>query len=122
MITRGPLHLLRLFALLLLATIGLQALTPQVLPFERGHGSAFSSGTLHVAVVSSDRTTVGKTTAGKAKFTWTGPLDGPPPCVTCRSPAPDGSESPPQPIGPVQRPQGPSILDLIPSPRAPPAS
>lgn len=121
MIALAPFHPLRLFAMLLLATIGLQALAPSPVPFERGHGSAFSSGTRDVAVVSSDRTPAAKATASKAKFTATGPPHGPP-CVTCRLPAADGREPRPQPIRPMRRPRGPSILDLIPSPRAPPAS
>jgi hypothetical protein len=122
MIARAPFHPLRLFALLLLATIGLQALAPVPVPFERGHGSAFSSGTLDVAVASSDRATAAKATAGNAKPAWTGPLHGPP-CATCLPQATtDANEDRPLASGPTRRSPGPPILDLIPSPRAPPIS
>ena len=44
------LTILRLFAALLLATIGAQAALPLAPPLERTHGSAFSASTYEVAV------------------------------------------------------------------------
>ncbi|MBB4859533.1 hypothetical protein HNO88_002862 [Novosphingobium chloroacetimidivorans] len=47
--------LFRLWAALLLATIGLQALEPVVTPLQRAPGSAFSAATADVALASSRR-------------------------------------------------------------------
>lgn len=49
------LTILRLFAALLLATIGAQAALPLAPPLERTHGSAFSASTHEVAVSSQRR-------------------------------------------------------------------
>jgi hypothetical protein len=55
MAARDTLAFFRLWAVLLLATIGLQALEPVIAPLELVSGSAFSAGTAEVALVSARR-------------------------------------------------------------------
>lgn len=56
MTSARALFLFRLWAALLLATIGLQALEPVAAPLQRVPGSAFSAATADVALASSRRT------------------------------------------------------------------
>jgi hypothetical protein len=55
MTARSTLALFRLWAVLLLATVGLQAMTPVPAPLQRETGSAFSAATADVALVSTRR-------------------------------------------------------------------
>jgi hypothetical protein len=55
MTARGTLAFFRLWAVVLLATIGLQALEPVAVPLERVSGSAFSAATADVALISARR-------------------------------------------------------------------
>ena len=55
MTARGTLAFFRLWVVVLLATIGLQALEPVVTPLERVSGSAFSAATADVALISARR-------------------------------------------------------------------
>jgi hypothetical protein len=63
MTARRTLALFRLWALVLLATIGLQAMAPVPAPLQRESGSAFSAATAEVTLASPRRVEVVKATA-----------------------------------------------------------
>lgn len=113
MTARPPLHTaLRLWALLLLAAIGLQAAAPVSKVLETRHGSAFSATTAEVAVAPQRRVEADRQIALPQPV----PVLGAAPLVPARaihaawSPRPDST-------GPPAR----EILARQPAPRGPPA-
>ena len=107
---------LRLFAALLLATIGAQAALPLSAPLERTHGSAFSATTHEVALVAQRKVKSGRHALAPS------PVPHPP------APAPVRAQNPPElALLPAPRPQStgpprPHILARLAAPRPPPSA
>jgi hypothetical protein len=116
MLLRLPLvNIARLLAVLMLATIGLQAAEPVGSPLQQRHGSAFGAVTYEVTLATARTSDVRKAVVTRAALPLVPYADAPPLRVAAL------------PAGPAPRPDstGPPLRDITawrPSPRAPPLS